>query len=104
MSEQSMMPVVILDWKPLAKNSLLGFVKLRLGALEIIDVTIHCKEGSYWAGLPSKAQIDRDGNTRKADGKVQYSPVIAWSTKEARDRFSASVIAALREKHPNALN
>jgi len=52
--------------------------------------------------MPGKPQIDREGKAIQKDGKTQYSPVVMWATKEAGERFSASVIAALDEKHPGA--
>jgi hypothetical protein len=98
-----MMPVTVLNWRPLAKGSLLGFAEIRLGALIITDVTVNQSNGTRWAGLPAKAQIDREGNVRRDNGKILYSKVMQWATKEAGDRFSQSVIAAIMEKYPDAL-
>jgi hypothetical protein len=102
MSEQNLMPVVILAWRPLVKNTLRGFVTITLGAMEITDISVHRQEDRAWAGLPAKPQIDREGNVRKKDGKIEYTKVIAWTTKEAGNRFSESVIAALEAKYPDA--
>lgn len=96
------MPVTILDWRPLPKGALLGFVKIQLGALEIIDVQIMSSNGRKWANLPSKVQIDREGNSRKENGKLLYTPVMKWATIDAANRFSDSVLAALDAKHPDA--
>ncbi len=97
------MPVQILEWRPFAKGSLLGFVKIRLGALEITDVTIMASNGRNWAGMPARPQIGADGIAKKQDGKVLYTKILGWSSKEASDRFSDSVIAALREAYPDAI-
>lgn len=103
MSETKPMPVVILDWRPMKRNSLLGFVKLQLGALKITDVTVNTSNGRLWAGLPSKPMIDRDGNAmRNEQGKIRYVPILEWENKGTGDRFSDSVVSALEVAHPGA--
>lgn len=101
MSATKLMPVTLLNWKPMRRNSLLGFAEIRLGAMIINDVTINNSSGRLWAGLPSKPMIDRDGNAmRNEQGKIKYVPLVQWASKESGDRFSESVIAALDEKFP----
>ena len=103
MSEQPRMPVTILEWKPMSRNSLKGFAKIQLGALTILDCPVHNTDGRKWCGLPSKPQIDSDGNVkREPTGKIKYVALLQWATKAASDRFSDSVVAALEEKHPDA--
>lgn len=103
MSAQAPMPVVIHDWRPLKRNTLLGFVKLQIGALKISDVAINTSNGRTWANLPSKPQIDKEGIClRGENGKIKYIPLIEWATREASDRFSESVILALEDKFPGA--
>ena len=95
------MPVQILEWKPVNKNTLRGFAKIKLGAMRIHDVAIHTKGDRSWAQLPAKPQIGSDGAVRKnADGKILYVPLVEWDNRETSDRFSASVIAALEEANP----
>jgi hypothetical protein len=104
MSAQGLMAVTVLEWKPVARNTLLGFAKLQLGALTIMDCPVHNTQGRLWCGLSSKPMVDSSGNARKDDGgKIKYVPLLQWATKEAGTRFSDSVIAALKEKHPDAL-
>lgn len=98
------MPVIILEWRPLRKNSLLGFAKIQLGALRINDVAINTSNGRTWANLPSKPMVNRDGQAMKDEaGKIKYVPLLEWSSREASDRFSESVIASMNEAHPGAL-
>lgn len=99
MSETKPMPVVLVDWRPMVRNSLRGFATVQVGALEITDVSVHISGDRRWAGLPAKPQIDRDGNVRRKDNKIEYAKVIAWTNKETADRFSKAVIAAIEEKH-----
>ena len=99
------MPVTILEWKPLVRNTLRGFAKLQLGALTIQDCPVHDTQGRKWCGLPSKPMVDSDGTVKRDEGgKIKYVPLLQWATKAASDRFSDSVIAALQEKHPDAFN
>jgi hypothetical protein len=98
--------VVIEDFRALRKNSLRGFVRVRLlSGMILHDVAIHAgSDNKAWAAPPSKAMIDREGHVlRDPDGKVRYVPMIAFATKEHRDRFSAVVVGAVREMHPEAL-
>jgi hypothetical protein len=97
--------VKILDWRPLRKNSLLGFAKVELpSGMVISDVTILTSERGPWASPPSKPMLDREGVAMKDDkGKLRYSPIIEFASREIRDRWSAAVIEAMRTAHPEAL-
>lgn len=100
------MPVTILSWKPLVRNSLRGFASIRLGAaLKIHDVAIHVHEnGRRWAQLPAKPTIQQDGTAKRdANGKIQYVPIMEWIDRAASDKFSESVIAALQADFPEAI-
>lgn len=104
MSTTTLMPVVIVDWKPLNRNTLRGFAKIRLGALIINDVAVHRYDADKaWASMPAKPIVRSDQTVKVNDqGKIQYVPMIEWADKAAADRFSASVIDALERKHPDA--
>jgi hypothetical protein len=94
----------VTDWRPLRKNSLLGFARIEFPSGMIIsDVTILNGERGPWASPPSKPQIDRDGSVvRDQNGKIRYSPFIEFTSREVRNRWSATVIEALRVVHPEA--
>lgn len=98
------MPVALLDWKEMKRNSLRGFATIRLGkSLKISDVTIHCSHGKRWASLPSKPQVGSDGMVLKdQNGKIKYVPVISWTDKESADRFSEALIAVIEAQYPGA--
>ena len=100
-----MSAVRILEWRPLRKNSLLGFAKVELpSGMVIADVTVLTSERRPWASPPSKPMISRDGTVMKdPSGKIKYTPIIEFVSKEARDRFSRAVVDALRAAHPEAL-
>jgi DNA-binding cell septation regulator SpoVG len=94
--------VRILDWRPLRRNSLLGFAKVELpSGMVIADVTVLNGERGPWASPPSKPMIDRDGVAlRDEKQKIRYQPIIEFTSKNIRDRFSDQVIAALKLAHP----
>ena len=98
------MPLTLLAWKPLNKNTLRGFATVRLGkALSIKDITLHASHGKRWASLPSKPMMDAGGNVKKNDqGKVQYVPILEWLDRETADKFSEGVIEAVEREHPGA--
>jgi hypothetical protein len=95
---------IILDWRPLRRNSLLGFARVQLpSGLVINDCIILTGERGPWATPPSKPQISRDGNVIKdQNGKIRYTPVFEFTSREIRDRWSGAVIEALRTSHPEA--
>jgi hypothetical protein len=94
--------VKILDWRPLKKNSLLGFAKAEFpSGMVICDVTILTGERGPWASPPGKPMLDREGAALKdATGKLRYSPIIEFTSKSIRIRWSDAVISAMREAHP----
>ncbi len=86
-------------------NMLRGFAKVVAPSGMIRHDVGMCVDGSRaWATPSSKPMISKDGVTMKdAAGKIRYSPIITFATKEARDRFSRGVIEAMRLAFPDAL-
>jgi DNA-binding cell septation regulator SpoVG len=97
--------VKILDWRPMQKGALRGFAKIALPSGMIIsDVTVLTAERGPWVSPPSKPMVGRDGIALRDDGgKMKYSPIIEFTSRERRDQFSAAVLAALAALHPDAL-
>jgi hypothetical protein len=96
----------LISWKPLVKNSLRGFatVELPIG-LRISDIPVLISHGKTWATLPSKPQIDKDGQHRRdPNGKPAYSPILEWRDRDLQDRFSGAVVDLIRAEHPDALD
>ena len=96
----------VLEWRPLQKGALLGFAKVEMpSGMVIAEVTIMRGERGEWASPPSKPLIGRDGAPMKdAAGKPRYAPLVSFTSKELRDRFSAAVIEALRATHPEVFS
>jgi hypothetical protein len=93
------------EWTPIAKNTLRGFCRVRTPAgLIFHDVAVHKRDDTCWASPSSKPHISRDGVQLKgADGKGLWTPVVTFTSKELRDRFSNQVIDALLARDPDAL-
>jgi hypothetical protein len=76
-------------WRPMEKNTLLGFATLRLASgLIIVDATLHQKNGARWVSMPARPWTDTQGITR-------YASIIDFIDKETRDRFSKTATAAI---------
>ena len=99
------MAVIIRDFRQIKKNSLRGFATIELPiGLVIKDVTINNTQGRVWAGLPSKPQMENGAH--KADPKTRkpaYAKILEWRSRDLSDGFSDAVIAAMRDRYPDAL-
>jgi DNA-binding cell septation regulator SpoVG len=81
--------IQISDWKAFQKNTLQGFLSLTLpSGLVIHNCTLHQKDGSRWIGLPARQYA-------KDDGTTSYTPLVEFSTKDARQRFQTAALEAL---------
>lgn len=83
------MAIEITSFKPHAKNSLRGFLALRLTniGLEIRDAALHEKSGKRWIQLPSRA-YEKDGTTK-------WSPIVDFYDKSRADQFQKAALEAL---------
>lgn len=97
--------VIVESFAEVRKNTLRGFAKVVMpSGMTITDVSIHVQGDAAWATPPSKAMLNRDGDTMRDDtGKVRYTPIISFRSKELRNRFSSAVIEAMRQSNPEAL-
>jgi hypothetical protein len=85
---------------------LVGFVEVQIDELAMVfrDITLHQKNTSRWATLPSKPVLKDGILVKDAEGKGQYIPVFEFTSKEARDAFSSAVVAAVLKHSPNAFD
>lgn len=97
------MPVTLVEWKALNRNTLLGFATIQLGkSLVVSDCPVHrtaTGDGGfrYWAALPAKPVVDRDGRAvRDGTGRIKYAALLSWADRDAADQFSAAVVEACR--------
>ncbi len=96
---------VIEEFKPLVRNTLRGFCRVRLpSGMVLHDCAVHEKEGRVWVAPPGRPIVDREGNlVREPNGKLRYAPTISFANRETQDRFSNTAIEALRAAYPEAL-
>jgi hypothetical protein len=87
------------DWRPLARNTLRGFCTLTLlpSGLVLRDCALHERDGRRWVGLPSRPQIDSQGQHRKdaTTGKALYTSIVEVVGKVEREQFQAAALAAI---------
>jgi hypothetical protein len=90
--------IVILDWRPLARNTLKGFARIKIVEWKLIvnDVAVHERDGRKWAALPSRPMLDSNRRLMLDEtGKPKYSRVLEFTEREIADRFSDAVVAAV---------
>ncbi|ACL56970.1 hypothetical protein [Methylobacterium nodulans] len=104
MSETGKLAVEVVEFRPMDRNTLKGFVTVRIPAmrLTIRDCSVHESNGKRWIGLPAKAQIGRDQELVRRDGKVQYAAVFEFDSRAVGDAFSAAVLRALDAREGRA--
>jgi hypothetical protein len=97
--------VTVEEFRPVVRNSLRGFVRVRLPSGMILhDVTLHSQAGKTWASPPGRPQVGADGaQMRDPDGKLLYVPTVTFATSADRAVFSRAVVAAVSARDPEAL-
>jgi hypothetical protein len=92
--------VTCAGWRPLQRNTLLGFATVRIAEMRmtVADVAVHEKNGSRWAQLPSKPMISKGRDLVTDDnGKIKYAPIFSFDSKEVERAFSAAVVKAVED-------
>ena len=87
----------IIDFKKFEKNTLRGFFTLEVSGMHIKDCTAHTQNDKTWFGFPGAAQLDKDGQPIRKEGKVQYKNIISVPDRDAADRLQAKVAEMLKE-------
>lgn len=84
------MSVEITQFKRFEKNTLKGFLTVRLPGigLEIRDICLHEKNGKKWLQLPSKPH-------QKQDGSQSWSFILTFFDQQKGDQFQAAALKAL---------
>ena len=82
-----------IGFKAIRKGTLVGFAEIVIRELRLTihDITLHQKGDARWATPPGRPWIKDGAVVTDADGKVQYSPVLEFESRETRDAFSAAV-------------
>jgi hypothetical protein len=76
-------------FRPCVKNTLKGFVTLRIDppGLTVNDICVHEKNGKRWLSLPARA-YQRDGTT-------EWLPVLEIEDREVLRQFQAAGLEAI---------
>ncbi len=84
------MALEIFNFRPHEKNTLRGFLTVRLTnvGLEIRDIALHKKNGKRWLQLPAKPYT-------KPDGGQGWSYILAFYEKKHFKRFQEVTLTAL---------
>jgi len=84
------MGVQITDFRPYTKNTLQGFLTLRMTSvgLEIRDLALHQKNGKQWLQLPAKPY-------QKPDGGQGWNYIISFYEKPTFKQFQEVALKAL---------
>ena len=81
--------IIITEWKPYSKNTLVGFFSATLpSGLILHDLMLHDRNGARWVAFPSREWKD-------AQGEKQYARFIEFRDRPAADRFRDAVLDAL---------
>ena len=96
----------LVEWRAFQKNTLRGFAIIELpSGLIVRDVSVHQKNGKWWAGLPSRPVLDAEGRQiSNHAGHKQYAAVLGWRDRALADRFSVAVVELIRGEHPTDLD
>jgi hypothetical protein len=100
------MKVICKKFVKLRRNTLVGFADISIvdWNLTLRDVSVHSKNGSRWASPPARPQIRDNALVHDDRGKVAYVPIVEFTSRDARDQFSAAVIAAVQAFDAAALD
>jgi hypothetical protein len=94
---------------PLSGGVTLAFFDLELPSGIIIRdcKLMPGKAGDPWIGMPSVKQVNRDGGAipdPKRPGKPLYRELVSFRDRAVRDKFTKSVLDALRRHHPGLVD
>jgi hypothetical protein len=81
--------IFVSNWKAHEKNTLQGILSLNLpSGIVIHNCTLHKKGTARWIGLPAR-------DYSAADGKVSWSPMVEFASKESRYAFQDAALEAI---------
>lgn len=96
--------LILREWRPMARNTLIGFADISLPiGLEIDDVAVHVSHGRAWVSFPGRPVLDADGQHVGTGGKKRWAISLRWSDRAIAARFSEVVIELVRAIDPDAL-
>lgn len=82
-----------------------GFVDVHhLSGLALHSGSISSKDQRAWAAPPSKPIVGRDGMVQRTpDGRTRYEPIVSFTDRQAKEKWSSAVVEALQLAEPGML-
>lgn len=95
----------ILDFRPVRKGSLRGFLSVQLpSGLIVREVGVHIAGSKSWCAPPARPWMrGTELITDAATGKLKWQPLIDFSTHGVRSSWSRQILRALNEAYPEVL-
>ena len=94
-------PARLMAWRPLARQTLLGFARVQFtSGLTISEIAVHRSGSRVWAAPPSRPWIEEGDLVKDDRGKIKYQPLISFANHGVQASWSRQVIAAVREAQP----
>lgn len=86
------MSIEIVKFRECKKNTLQGFVAVRLTdvGVEIRDISLHEKNGRHWLQMPSRPYDSTDGSRK-------YSFIVDWFDPIRKTQFETVVLGLVKE-------
>jgi hypothetical protein len=74
--------------------------------LELMDITVHRRDGRAWISWPARPLLHRDGHAlRDENGRARYSaPLVRPADRAVAARIEGAVLAAVRRAHPEVFD
>jgi hypothetical protein len=96
--------MTIVEWRPLVRGTLRGFVSVELEVGLIIEsIKVFDPPNSAFIQIPDRPAVENGQLKRDQGGNVVYYPAVKWRDRKTGDKFSSAVLRLLRAKHPDAL-
>lgn len=95
-------PARLLDWRPLRKNTLVGFAKVQFtSGLIVGEIAVHQNGSRVWAAPPARPMLDNNATILDERGRPRYQQIVDFANHGVRASWSRQVIRALIEVHPD---
>jgi hypothetical protein len=97
MSTSTKPSIEIVAYRAMDRDTLRGFATIRIPAMRLTlrDFAVHESGDRRWALLRAKPQLDRDQQVVREDGKLQYSTLFQFDSRDVGDAFSEAVLRAV---------
>jgi len=95
-------PARLLHWRPMPKNSLLGFAQVQFSSgLIISEIAVHRSGSRMWATPPARPWVASFPPDAPPPDKPRYQPIITFANHGVQASWSRQVLTALRAEQPD---